>query len=237
MRKEVQKSVQKIHFDTIDSTNTFARENADNLTTPVLITAYEQTKGRGRHGKSFFSPDSGIYFSLLFEADPSFDLITPAAAVCTCKALKEICGIDADIKWVNDIFYNGKKVCGILTERFISNNKTYTIVGIGINLNTKEFPADLPQAGCLGVDIEGRIIAERVAELLLQYNSCYERENILKEYKNKLFIIGKEIDYELNGVIYSGICADINNECNLIVKKPDGDYITLKSGEISIKVK
>ncbi len=223
------------YFDTCPSTNDYAKENAEKLETPALIIAGCQSGGRGRKGKSFYSPEGGIYFSLLFEADENFELITPACAVSVCEAIKEMCGIEAGIKWVNDIFYGGKKVCGILTERFSRDGRTYTCAGIGINLNTKEFPGYLPEAGSLGCDINGRELAELISEKLLDMNNDSSKNRILEEYESRLILKGKDIIYEINGSKYTGGVKGINEECNLLVENGKGETVTLKSGEISVK--
>ncbi len=229
--------INKIYFDTIDSTNTYAKENASSLTLPTLITAYKQTNGRGRHGKNFYSEKGGIYFSVLFKANKNFDLITPACAVSVYKSIKELCDIETDIKWVNDLYFQGKKICGILVERFIKNDITYTCAGIGINLNTETFPSDLTMAGSLKTNINGKIIAEKATEHLLKYNENYDRNQLLKEYDSRLFIKGKEITYSINNEEFTGKVIGINNDCNLIVENSKGNTDILSSGEISIKIK
>lgn len=226
-----------IHFDSISSTNTYARENASRLHIPVLISADNQTAGRGRHGKSFYSPaGTGIYFSLMFEAESSFDLITPAAAVCTCEAIQKFTGISAQIKWVNDIYLNSKKTAGILTERFESYGRMLTIVGIGVNLTTDVFPDELVNAGSLGVDLDTEAFAKQIADDILTLNTDYRRDEILEKYRERLFIIGKELEYTKDGELYSGVAVGINNECNLIVDTVNGRQI-LSSGEISVTLK
>ena len=229
--------INKMHFDTIDSTNTYAKENAVSLPLPTLITAYKQTKGRGRHGKSFYSEKGGIYFSVLFKANENFDLITPACAVSVYKSIKELCGIETDIKWVNDLYFQEKKICGILVERFIKNDIVYTCAGIGINLNTETFPSDLTMAGSIKTNIDGKAIAEKATEYLLKYNENYNRNELLKEYDNRLFIKGKEISYSINNEEFTGNVIGINNDCNLIVENSKGNTDILSSGEISIKIK
>ena len=235
--RRIMMTFNEIHFETIDSTNTYARENAGELEAPVLITADEQTRGRGRRGNSFYSPkDEGIYFTLLFEAEPGFDLVTPAAAVCVCESIKELTGKETQIKWVNDIFYEGKKVCGILCERFAAGERILTAAGIGINLTMRDFPAEIPQAGSLGVSADGRALARDISRRILETNSRFDREKILGEYRKRLFILGHKISFVKNGETFEGIAEDINTDCNLTVKTAGG-YETLKSGEISVKIR
>ena len=106
---------------TVNSTNTFAKENIRSLVLPALIIAEKQTAGRGRQGKSFFSPEgTGLYMTLVFDAPQDCSLLTPAAAVAVCNSLEKP-GISPKIKWVNDVFAQGHKVCGILTEFIVSD--------------------------------------------------------------------------------------------------------------------
>ncbi len=227
-----------IHFNSIDSTSTFARNNCDSYSLPLLITADSQSDGRGRRGNSFYSPDkTGLYMTLLFEASESFDLLTPGAAVCVCKVLEEDYGVFPKIKWVNDLFLNGKKVCGILTERFVSGGKTLTAIGIGINLEASAFPSDLPFAGSLNIECDKNELAEKIGNSVLKINESLDKQFILSEYKKRLSTTGQYVGYKLNGTEYSGFAADVNDQCNLIVKNDDGTTSVLSSGEISIKVR
>lgn len=224
-----------LKFSRIDSTSTYARLNADKLPLPTLITAESQSAGRGRRGNSFYSPDgTGLYMTLLFEADKALPLITPAAALAVCKSLKEIFGIDAKIKWVNDVFLNGKKICGILSECFTSNGKTLIAVGIGINLTTADFPDNLPNAGSVGQSCDKAMLAQRISGYILGYTENPDDEAVASEYEKLLFIIGKQISFTENGVNYTATVNGINSQCNLNVTLADGSAKTLSSGEISI---
>lgn len=222
-----------LFFESLDSTNTYAKQNAKFLPLPSLIIANEQTAGRGRRGNSFFSPkDTGLYMTLVFEETQSCELLTPAAATAVCTVLENH-GIKPKIKWVNDIFVDSKKVCGILSERFVINGKTVIAIGIGINLTTSAFPDELTSAGSINLICDKIALAKEISdELLCQISS----ENIVLEYKKRLFIINKEISFSRNGITHSAKAVDINESCNLIVKYPDGKLEILSSGEISIKI-
>lgn len=227
----------RVHFESVDSTSSYARRNAETLPLPCIITASHQTSGRGRTGKSFFSPrDTGLYMTLLIEANPKADLVTPAAAVAVCKAIEAMTDITPSIKWVNDIFVSGKKVCGILSECFTVGKTTYIAVGVGINLTTAEFPEELTQAASLGVDCQKNELSALIAEGIAEYISLPDNEYILDEYRNRLFVIGKTVNYDKNGIRYTATVEGINDSCNLIVKNDDGSSDILSSGEISIKL-
>ncbi len=201
---------------------------------PSLIIANEQTAGRGRKGNSFFSPkDTGLYLTLVFEEKENSELLTPLAAVSVCEALENI-GIYPKIKWVNDIFIDGKKVCGILTERYIFKDKSYIILGIGINISTVCFPDELNIAGSLNVDCNKDLLAESISEKVLDYVDKPDNNAVINKYRNRLFIIGKEVSYFKNNIKFTGTVKDINSCCNLIITLPDGKEDILSSGEISI---
>ena len=224
-----------INFKQLDSTSIYARNNAATLPLPSLITADYQMAGRGRRGNSFYSPDgTGLYMTLLFEAKNDLPLITPAAAVAVCKSIKDFFGIDTKIKWVNDIFLNGKKVCGILSECILINGKKLIAVGIGINLTTAEFPESLPNAGSIGADCNKALLAEKISENILEHAANPDNSTVLEEYRKRLFVIDKKISFFENNIRYTAIVNDINDLCNLIVTTSDGETKTLSSGEISI---
>lgn len=138
-------------FSEIDSTNTYAKQQAAVDRRAALYVADSQTAGRGRFGRQFYSPkETGIYFTLAMPWNRSVEevmLLTPAAAVAVSEALEREFGVEAQIKWVNDIFVGGKKVCGILSESVISSagEVSNVVIGIGINLkNPKQgFPKEL----------------------------------------------------------------------------------------------
>ncbi|MBR3594193.1 MAG: biotin--[Clostridia bacterium] len=126
-------------FDTVESTNTLAKQAAmENEKEWTVFVADRQTGGRGRMGRQFYSPDGGLYFSVILRRALTCDtslLITTAAAVAARDAIRSVFGKDADIKWVNDIILSGKKVCGILAESAImGNTAAFTVLGLGVNL-------------------------------------------------------------------------------------------------------
>ena len=137
-------------FDTIDSTNIKAKQLAlQNAAHGTIVMARQQTSGRGRLGRSFFSPREGIYMSIIIR--PKFDmskalLVTSAAAVAVAESVEKICGLPAMIKWVNDIYLDGKKLCGISAEAitdFESGQIESLVIGIGINTTLNGFPPEL----------------------------------------------------------------------------------------------
>lgn len=232
-------------LNTVDSTNLYLKNLAkNNAVHNTIIIADNQTSGRGRLGKSFFSPPgSGIYMSILFKADKlalPFSHITVAAGVAVCRVLGTVCNSSPSIKWVNDVFLNGKKVCGILAEGFVSpqDNAHYIIVGTGINVSTatSDFPVDIS-------DIAGSVFPENasrntiIAKIINEFENIFSCDNIaelIAEYKSYSMLINKEINFSLNSQSLAGTVTDINLDGNLVVALPDSKTIILKSGEVSL---
>lgn len=223
-------------FESLPSTNSYAKENISALSLPALILANGQTNGRGRQGNSFFSPsDTGLYMTAVFPAPSDCGLLTPLAAVSVCESLEKY-GIEPKIKWVNDVFVNTKKICGILTELFTYEKNQYIALGVGINLTTKVFPSELSQAGSAEIECNKKQLALDILNRILDYIEKNNCTSIIENYRSRLFILGKQITYSKNGICYSATVTDINSQCNLIVKRADGTEDTLSSGEISIKI-
>lgn len=241
-----------IVFDRVDSTNDaakrYAMENSSREMFDRVFIALEQTAGKGRRGKSFYSPSkSGLYISFLLHPDLSTEnsvMLTTAASVCVCEAIKAVTGIETQIKWVNDIYINDKKICGILTEAVTdieSGSVESVIIGIGINISTDDFPADIDSvAGSLGStdgDVRSRLAAaliDRVDKLIccdITKNGDY---SYIDKYKERSMIIGKEILILNTGE--NARAVDIDDRGGLIVETEAG-LRTLSSGEISIRLK
>ena len=214
-----------------------------------LLVSRSQTKGKGRLGRSFFSPDgTGIYMSLLLRPECKAEetaLITTAAAVAVCCALQKIEVSDAQIKWVNDIFLNGKKVCGILTEAGFGskgNVPDYVVLGVGVNMYAPEndFPEELKGiAGAVFAEEKEGLCNRFIAEFLNAFFKFYETLSTrahIADYREKCFVIGKEIGVISGDVVTPAIALDIDNNCNLIVQYSDGTKKSLGTGEISIKL-
>ena len=225
-----------IHLESTGSTNDYAREIAANAVLPALITADTQTAGRGRQGKSFYSPaGTGLYMTLLFESPEQFSDITPAAAVAVCESIYSLTGTETLIKWVNDIYLGSKKICGILTERFEKDGRYYIALGIGINLTTEGFPPELTQAGALGKDIDKEKAAYDIAGRFFELINSGNKIKLITEYEKRLKNIGKTVTYSINSVSYCGTATGIDSDYGLIVMRRDGTQDILKSGEVSIK--
>ena len=229
-------------FDELESTNTTLKgmaENGESEGTTVI--AYRQSGGRGKLGRTFFSPDGGIYMSLLLrpKAD-SFkaSMITVAAASAVAAAIEKVCGIACGIKWVNDIFYDGKKICGILTEAEINHKNgmmNYAILGIGINLYKPKngFPRQLSDtAGYLFenrkcFDEAPRLIAEIVNRFFDFYYEL-DGKKYLEEYRKRSVLIGSEIVYTSEDGVKNARVTGID-DCARLVIEENGREIKLSA--------
>ncbi len=228
-------------FDIIDSTNLEAKRRAlAGFDSPMLLVAEEQTAGKGRMGRQFYSPKStGLYMSYLYQPTTAFSdsvTVTAAAAVAVTRAINKLTDLKPLIKWVNDIYIDGKKVCGILTEA-VTGSKTAIIVGIGINIMTEHFPDEIAStADSLKRKIDrNRLAAEIVKQLQILIAELPDR-TFIEEYRQKSCVLGREITFIKNGIAQNGTACDIDRDGGLIVKTIDGT-VTLNTGEISLRLK
>lgn len=238
-------------YNEIGSTNDFIKE-IFNQSVPEFFTviAKKQNKGKGRLGRSFFSPEeTGVYFSFLLKPDFEINIsniITTCASVAVVRAIKKIFPeIKPEIKWVNDVFANGKKVCGILTEGMYNvevGKFDYVVVGIGINVYFPEngFPEEIKNiAGALSKEKKNDGRNKLIANILNEFHKIYmhyDANEINTEYKENCFVIGKRVNVVKNGEERPAKAESIDELFRLIVKYDDGTKEALQSGEISIKV-
>ena len=244
---EYAKGLRLILLDTVDSTNNYAKRLiADGCTEDALIAANEQTDGRGRLGRSFYSPkNTGVYMTFLLHTDLKLAdavTVTTAASVAVVRAINKLTGKTPEIKWVNDVYLNGRKLCGILTEA-ISDFETgiarSLIIGIGINISTTDFPEEISdRAGSLGTDrpVRSALIAAVANELTALRKENFAGSSFIDDYKRRSMIVGKEIDFYINGAKQSGTAVDIDDKGGLMVRLCSGETITLSSGEVTVRL-
>lgn len=228
-------------FDEIDSTNTEAKRMAvDGFRGDALLVAHSQTAGRGRMGRSFYSPArTGAYFSILHTLDtPLCDAvaITSAASVAVMRAIRNLTGIQTDIKWVNDLYYNKKKICGILTEAVSTGEGTHVIVGIGINLDTVNFPEELKDiAGSLDTQIDiCELIAEIYREISIYLQDPSNRE-WLDDYRAHSLVLGRRVAWIDAETTRTGIAEAIDEDGALFIRDEKNELVRLHTGEISLR--
>lgn len=236
-----------IHFQTIDSTNDYAKKIASEEKEGTVIISEEQSKGKGRLGRQWYSKShEGIWMSIVLKPNimpykaPFITLIAGASIV---KALNDL-EVKTLIKWPNDIILNGKKISGILTELSAEIERVnHIVLGMGINVKTMEFSQEICDIATSlykenykvsRVDIVRNILSE-FERLYIDYVNNDSKEETLNICRQYSAIIGKDI-YILNADNKEQVkCLDINEDGNLIVEKQDKSTREIMSGEVSIR--
>ncbi|MBO4396541.1 MAG: biotin--[acetyl-CoA-carboxylase] ligase [Eubacterium sp.] len=264
MKREKICSLLKKGYDVVvleetDSTNEeIKRRVRAGIHHDIVVVSDSQNAGKGRNGRCFFSPKgTGIYLSVLFDVrnERVVDsvMLTTQAAVAVAHAVSQVCHRETQIKWVNDVYLEDKKICGILAEAVTDVNSgriSHVIVGIGINVYEPDrLPDDLSGVfGCIfSADeripgLRDRLAATVVNELTDYYEAMPDR-HFLVEYRNRSNVIGRSIMYGAPGADTfpgedwkSGTAVDIDDDGGLVVERPDGTVVVLRTGEISIRL-
>lgn len=231
--KNLKRDIPVVFYDMTDSTNLRARDFIkSHHPDRAVIVASGQSAGRGRLGRNFYSPsDTGIYMTYVLRSEGKLCdavRITTATAVAVAEAI----GDKARIKWVNDIYVGGKKVCGILTEAVNDGESLYIIIGIGINVTTEVFPDDIKNsAGSIGKCDKSELVADICDRLQNVQTSDY-----IDSYRKRLLWRGQRIVYIQNNERHPATLVDVDDDGGLIVVE-NGNKKTLTPGEISIREK
>ena len=235
----------------VSSTNTVLRQRAEQGEKEgAVLIAEEQTQGRGRMGREFFSPsNTGIYMSILLRPSISAEksvMITTCAAVAVAEAIEEVAKKEAKIKWVNDIFCGGRKVCGILTEAALaieSGTLAYAVLGIGINVFPPEnsFPSEIKNIAdsvfenCNMSENPRSILIARVLENFWKYYEDIENRPHFEQYKKRSMVLSQPITVISGKDNYEAVATDLDENFNLKITLPSGEIRSLNSGEVSIR--
>ena len=245
--QEDSKVTRVICLSETDSTNNYAKHLALNGESHgTLIAANHQTSGRGRHGHNFESPaGKGLYMSLILRPDcdaGKFQMITVADAVAVCRAVEDLYPDSRGtlgIKWVNDVYMRGKKICGILTEAvtgFESGEIESVITGIGINVSHWDFPASAGNAGSIFEDdnmMFGRDeLCARVADYIMTFAENLNDPQIISEYRRRSILMGREISFMKGDKKCYGHVQWIDESGGLMILNQSGEIETLRSGEV-----
>lgn len=238
-------------LSTVPSTNALVREKANQgCPEGCVIVACEQTAGRGRYGRQFFSPvDSGVYLSLLLRptaySPQQATCLTAAAAAAMCQAIEAVTGQQPGIKWVNDIFLHGKKVCGILTEAAVgleTGTLNYMVLGAGVNLYppAEGFPEEIQSiAGSVLEHSCPEAKNRLVGEFLNRFWDFYthpECRAYLEDYRSRSLAVGRRVTVLSNGQAVSAYAYGIDDDFRLLVRYENGDTEALSYGEIRVQL-
>ena len=237
-------------YEELDSTNRLVKQRGEQGEAEGLVViAQRQTSGRGRKGRSFFSPDSGLYMSILLRPSLRAEdalLITTGAAVAVCGAIEAVFEKDCSIKWVNDIYIAGKKVCGILTEAsldFEGGGLTYACLGIGVNLTDPKggFPQEIRNtaASLTGGEVCGGARKSRLAaEICSRFFQIYDglpRKDFMEEYRKRSYLVGRKVTVLLQSGAREARVLDVDQNAHLLVEYQNGERQALSSGDVSVR--
>ena len=226
-------------LDETDSTNNYLKRKAETAEDGEIVIARRQTAGKGRLGRSFSSPAGGIYISIFLRPDGDAEKalnITTSCAVAAATAIERITGRETKIKWVNDIFLDNKKVCGILTEAGTdveTGTLKYAVVGVGIDVYKQELPEEIKDiAGHLFESPCGkinRLAAEFIDRFFYWYNNGY----YINEYRKRSYLDNKTIEFTEKGETKQALVLGVDENCGLIINE-NGTERILRSGEVRI---
>lgn len=237
-----------ITLKTVDSTNEEIKRRAnENAKSGLVVISHEQTAGKGRLGRKWTSSEGGVYFSILLRPElPPSDIsgITLAAGMGVCLAIRKFTGLDAMIKWPNDVIIGNKKVCGILTEMTAQTDMIdFVVIGIGINALQESFPEEIAyKATSLKIEKKSELdlskfmheIISTLDKTILSYLFGVSQED-LKLYKSMCATIGRDVSLTRNGEKLTGKAIDITADGELVVSLENGKKIAVNSGEVTVQ--
>lgn len=239
-----------LFLDAVESTNTYLRRESGALG-GLAVVAGEQTGGRGRLGRSFYSPkDVGVYLSMLVRPEASHaDIggISACAAIAVADAIEAVSGARPGVKWVNDLLLGGKKICGILTELAVeaeTGRVEHLIVGAGVNCN--QDPADFPEElraiatsvrAFTGKAVDrGRLAGEMIVRLDALFSEWPDNKGrYLEAYRRDCVTLGREVSIHVGDTVRTAFAESLGDDFSLIVRTPDGHREALRYGEVSVR--
>ena len=243
IKNNISEKLELITYDEIDSTNDVCKKlgNLENLN--KLVVSDYQTSGKGRLGRTFISKKGkGIYMSLLVKPNISLSdisKITCVVATSISRVLEKEININIDIKWVNDLYLNNKKICGILTESSIMNNELkYIVIGIGINLYKQTFPKDIIASSIedeTGIALDRELLISNITNQILEDIKNINDLSFVEYFRKRLYMKNKLVELNIRNDSSEGIILDISDNFELVLDI-NGNKKLVNSGEI-IKVK
>jgi len=230
-----------IYLPVTSSTNDIAvREAQAGALEGTIVIAGTQTAGKGRLGRVWTSPEGVLAFSIILR--PSLDRVSSLIMVSSLAVLhtiKQITGIQAEIKWPNDVLIRGKKVSGTLIENgWRGNIPEYAVVGIGLNVNFN--PDNYPEITGTATSLSretGKFIPVRevTKQLIIELDQYYFQESVFEEWKANLVTLGKTIRVTSGKTVYSGIAQSVDEHGSLILRQPDGTIVTINVGDVTLR--
>jgi BirA family biotin operon repressor/biotin-[acetyl-CoA-carboxylase] ligase len=237
-----------LRYDSLPSTNSeVARLALEGAREGLCVVANEQTAGRGRLGREWLSPaGAGLYLSILLKPSvniKNWPLLTLAAAVAVHDSLRDACGLETDIKWPNDIVLGGRKLCGILAETVDADTGRAVILGIGINLSSAAFPADLRSTAISLAEVmseacDGETILEMLLSSIAHYYEIFQssdgsRQIIDTWCKYSSYAHGKQVRVSLGGEVLEGTTRGLEGDGALRVETVEGAIEIVRAGDVT----
>lgn len=230
----------QIHtFATLDSTSSALKRDAGRVPFGTVYRALHQSAGYGRNGRSFYSPaQSGLYFSVLLSPKTPF-AATALAAVAMSRAVESICGLQLEIKWLNDLYLHGRKAAGILCESLYENGKSrYLVMGIGLNVHSTGFPDSLQQTACALEDFTDAALDEEqiLMRFLEEFSALLDHpdpDSWLQTYRSQLLWKGQSVLVVQGQNAFEAVILDLNPDGSLLISR-QGKTLTLSSGDIHL---
>lgn len=238
--------VDVISYTLTDSTNARALEYArcEKPSRPTVFIAREQTAGRGRLGRSFLSPNGGIYMTILTKTLPGCDFlsVTTYAATVIARVVENITGLDAKIKWVNDIYVGERKLAGILTQGAVdpdTGTVAYVAMGVGINVLGKELPDEISEIATTlereGAAVDIDTLAHTIIDKYISELHRAGDKAVAEEYRSRSMLIEECVTVIKPDESYVATVEGITDRCELILKLPSGQREMLMTGEVSVR--
>lgn len=229
-----------------DSTNNVLKRMPGAPHGTVLVTG-RQTAGRGRMGRTFSSPEGGVYLSVLLKPDaPAAELLhlTPMAAVAMRRAIFDACGVLSEIKWPNDLVCTGRKLCGILTELTQQDGATCVIIGVGVNCNTapEQLPTELRSTATslrqiTGKEIDPNALALAMVRRFAEMDAALltEKAAWMAEFAAACLTVGKQVQVVSGAERTAAVAEGIDENGALLVRLQNGETAAISTGEVSVR--
>jgi BirA family biotin operon repressor/biotin-[acetyl-CoA-carboxylase] ligase len=234
-----------IAYPSLTSTNDIAKlEAKKGAREGTVVVTEEQTAGRGRLKRAWLSPKGSIALSIILHPTPArLPSLIMVASLAVVHCIEKVSGLEAQIKWPNDVLVNGKKVCGILIESDVRGNAVdYAVIGIGlnVNLNTADFPEIAVTATSISQELGEKISRrEMIRCLLVEVENLYlalpEGDSVFREWRERLVTLGKEVNINSGKASYKGIAESVASDGSLFLRQPDGNLIKIVAGDVSLR--
>lgn len=225
-------------IDVVDSTMIKGRDMLNaGVSRPFGVVSNQQTAGYGKKGRSFFSPKgAGIYQTFVFDIQNEFDagLLTTGVAVSVAHAIFKVSGIQVDLKWVNDLYLNDRKIAGILVEGILTNNVvTQVAIGIGLNILPTAVPQELKHiVGTLGVDVDKNLLVQTIFSEIVGDFSDYKSGLHLTYYRNHSYLQNKHVILKTGNAVVEGDICGVGDHGELLIEQ-NGHVSAFISGDVA----